>query len=232
VSDKPTVVLLPGLDGTGRLFDRLVHVLEPRVRIRRIGYSPDRFLGYSELADFVLGQAPAGAYAIVAESFSGPVAVTVGARRPAGLRGIILSASFVRPPAPAWLRFLPFELLFRLEVPRALLRYYLVGPHNAAGVLPELTEAIASVPSRVLAARVREVLRSDASDALRSCAVPVVLLSAAGDRLLGSRGLRGVLGVQPTIERVSVEGPHLLLQARPIEAGAVIDRYVQKWFAS
>jgi hypothetical protein len=123
-------------------------------------------------------------------------------------------------------------MLFRLGVPRALLRYFLIGPHNAAGVLPELTEAITSVPPGVLAARVREILRSDASDALRSCAAPVVLLSASGDRLLGSRALRGVLEAQPAIERVSVDGPHLLLQARPTEAGSVIDRYVQKWFAS
>jgi hypothetical protein len=93
-------------------------------------------------------------------------------------------------------------------------------------------QAIASIPPGVLAARVREVLRFHASDALHSCAAPVVVLSAAGDRLLGSRGFRGVLEAQPTIERVSVEGPHLLLQARPSEAGSVVDRYVQKWFAS
>ena len=232
MSEKPTVVLLPGLDGTGRLFDRLAHALEPRVQICRFSYPSERFLGYSELADLVVGQAPSDPYAIVAESFSGPVAVAVGARRPAALRGIILSASFVVAPAPEWFRLFPFEVFFRLGVPRAMLRHYLLGPQNDAGVMSDLTSAIASVPPRVLASRVREVLSSDASEALRSCTAPVVLLSAAGDRLLGSRGLRGVLNTQPTVEHVSLGGPHLLLQARPTEAASVIDRYVQRWFAS
>lgn len=232
MSEKPTVVLLPGLDGTGRLFDRLVRALEPRVRVRRISYPSERCLRYSELADLVVRQAPSGLYAIVAESFSGPVAVAVGARRPAGLRGIILSASFVVPPAPGWLRLLPFGLFFRLGVPRALLRYFLLSSQNDAEIMSELTEAIVSVPPRVLAARVREVLSSNASDALRSCTAPIVLVSAAGDRLLGSRGLGGVLKAQPTVEHVTLEGPHLLLQVRPTEAASVIDRYVQRWFAS
>ena len=178
MSEKPTVVLLPGLDGTGRLFGWLIRELEAHAKVRVISYPPERFLGYPELADLVRGQAPAGPYAIVAESFSGPVAVTVGATKPAGLRGIILSASFVVPPAPRLLRFVPFELFIRLGIPRTLLHYFLLDSRSTMEVGPELALAIASVAPSVLGARVREVLGSNTSDSLRSCAAPVVFLAA------------------------------------------------------
>lgn len=232
MSEKPTIVLLPGLDGTGRLFDRLVRELEPQAQVRVISYPSDRYLGYSELAELVVDQTRLGTYAIVAESFSGPVAVIVGARRPAGLRGIILSASFVVPPAPKWLKAVPFELLIQFGIPRALLRHFLLDSRSAAQLATVVATAIASVSPSVLAARIREVLSSDASDALRSCAVPIVALSAIGDRLVGSRGLRGIRRAYPGVQSVTMEGPHLLLQARAVESAAVIRRYLRLWFAS
>lgn len=134
MSEKPAILLLPGLDGTGRLFDRLVRELEPTVQVRVISYPSERFLGYSALAELVVSQAPTGAYAIVAESFSGPVAVMVGATKPTGLRGIILSASFVVPPAPRWLKVVPFELCFRVGIPKALLGRFLLDSGSARAV--------------------------------------------------------------------------------------------------
>jgi len=232
VSEKPTVVLLPGLDGTGRLFGWLIRELEAYAQVRVISYPSERFLGYPELADRVRGQAPAGPYAIVAESFSGPVAVTVGATKPVGLRGIILSASFVVPPAPRLLRLVPFEVFIRLGIPRTLLRYFLLDSRSALEVGPEVALAVASLRPSVLGARVREVLSSNAGDSLRSCAVPVVFLAAGADRLLGSRGLRAARRVHPGVEGITIEGPHLLLQARPVESAAVIRSFLQRWFAS
>jgi pimeloyl-ACP methyl ester carboxylesterase len=231
VSDKPSIILLPGLDGTGRLFGPLIRELEAEAQVRVISYPAERFLGYSDLADFVVGHLPPGPYAIVAESFSGPVAVLVGARGPAGLRGILLSASFVAPPAPAWLRVVPFEWLFRVGIPRTVLRYFLLDAGSAGMVAPEVVAAITLVAAPVLGARIREVLSSDTSDALRSCAVPVVFLTAAEDRLVGPRTLRAARRARPGIEVVTIEGPHLLLQARPVESATVILGLVKRWFA-
>ncbi len=156
MSDKPTIVLLPGLDGTGRLYQRLIDALAPEARVQAIGYPSERFLGYGELADLVIARAPVEPYAIVAESFSGPVAVRVGARRPAGLRGIILSTSFIVPPVPGWLRAAPLELLFRLGIPGWLLRGLLLGSGSSGDVVAEAAAVVASVPPSLLAARVRE----------------------------------------------------------------------------
>ena len=45
----PMLVLLPGLDGTGKLFAAFVRALGAGVESRVIGYSPDEPLGYEEL---------------------------------------------------------------------------------------------------------------------------------------------------------------------------------------
>ena len=232
MSEIPTILLLPGLDGTGRLFDRLVPELESWARVRRISYPSERFLGYGELAGVVLGQAPEEPFAIVAESFSGPVAIMAAARKPPALRGIILSASFVVPPAPSWLRIVPFELFFRVGVPKAALRHFLLDSRSAAQMVPEVMAALEGVAPSVLGARVREVLTSITSQEFRSCAVPVVFLCAGADRLLGLRALRRARRVLPSLEAVTIGGPHMLLQARPKEAAAVIHRYVRRWLAS
>ena len=232
MSEKPTVVLLPGLDGTGRLYRPLVSALEPEARVQVISYPSDRFLGYRELAELVVAQAPAEAYAIVAESFSGPVAVMVGAKRPERLRGIVLSTSFVVSPAPRWLHVVPTEVFFRFGAPRWLLRWLLLGSPNSGELVADVAAVVASVAPSVLAARVREVLRSNAADALRSCTVPVVYVAGRADRLLGSRGLRPAQRVRPSVEAVTIDGPHMLFQARPVESAAVIRRCLRRWFAS
>ncbi len=45
----PMLVLLPGLDGTGKLFSEILKSLEGRVATRIIDYPKDIPLGYDEL---------------------------------------------------------------------------------------------------------------------------------------------------------------------------------------
>lgn len=52
------------------------------------------------------------------------------------------------------------------------------------------------------------------------------------DLVHGLRGLRAIQRVRPEVESVTLDGPHLLLQARPEEAATVIKRYAQRWAAT
>src|SRR5258706_2862593 len=93
-----TALLLPGMDGTGRLFTPLGRALGPRFETRVIAYPRDRVLTYGELgAQIAL---PRGPFVLVAESFSGPIAIALAASRPPGLVGLVLAASFARSPRP------------------------------------------------------------------------------------------------------------------------------------
>ncbi len=229
VIERAHIQLLPGMDGTGRLFRWLVHALEPEMSAHVVRYPVDQPLRTADLVELVRQQAPRAPYVMVAESYSGAVGLAAAAKRPANLRGLILSTAFVAPPVPSWLRFAPLGALLRLRPLEPVVRLLLVDQQTGPDVVTEIRAAIRAVSPAVLVARLREMLIADSREALRACPAPVLYLAAAGDRLIGLRGLRTIQRLKPEIESVILEGPHLLLQARPDEAARTIKRYVQRW---
>ena len=99
-----TLVLLPGMDGTGKLFQPFQEALDGRFPTSAISYPKDQYLSYEELKARVAPVLPTGtSYVLLGESFSRPLAISIASSKPAGLRGVILCASFVSRPAPRWL---------------------------------------------------------------------------------------------------------------------------------
>ena len=75
-----TLVLLPGMDGTGQLFAPFLAALGPEFRTRVVSYPVDQPLGYAELELLARAAIPArGPYVILGESFSGPIASMISA---------------------------------------------------------------------------------------------------------------------------------------------------------
>lgn len=104
---RTRVVLLPGMDGTGTLFESLLRTRPPGIAAQVIAYPTD-VGAISTLVEHVLERLPTETpYVLVAESFSGPVALQVAARGPSALRGVILCATFVASP----LRWFPATLV-------------------------------------------------------------------------------------------------------------------------
>jgi pimeloyl-[acyl-carrier protein] methyl ester esterase len=107
-ADALTLVLLPGMDGTDRLFAPLIEALGPDVRVQVIRYATTSTAGYRELTDFVRQALPAkGEYVLLGESFSGPIAVSIAAQAPPGLKALVLCCTFVSNPRPGLAPFRP-----------------------------------------------------------------------------------------------------------------------------
>src|SRR4051812_248219 len=95
-----TLVLLPGLDGTGELFAAFIAALPGR-DVRVIAYPADRAMTYSQLEEFVREGLPRGEdYFLLAESFSGPIGISIAATTPPRLKGLILCGTFATNPLP------------------------------------------------------------------------------------------------------------------------------------
>ena len=89
------IILLPGMDGTGSLFYPFTRCLPKHVETKIISYSSQQPLSYRQLEEYVISQLPAtGEYILVAESFSGPIAIKIAGRANGGLKAVVLVASF------------------------------------------------------------------------------------------------------------------------------------------
>ncbi len=222
------LLLLPGMDGTGTLFEPLLEALPASLPATVVAYPCDKPYGYSELLPFVEEAAPAeDAFVVLGESFSGPLALMAAARRPPGLRGVILCASFARSPLRACvsrLRGLVRPWWFR-ATPLALLSWALLGRRTTDRLRHLLREAAGRVDPAVMAARARAVLSVDVETELRVCPVPILYLSGTEDRVVSARSLANIRRVRPDVETMAIVAPHLVLQAAAKEAARAIERF-------
>ena len=224
------LLLLPAMDGTGRLFAPLLRTLPTELPARVVLYPPREPLGYAGLLPLVeAAAAEGGEFVVVGESFSGPLALMLAARRPPGLRAVVLCASFVRFPLPVphlWLGAVqPWVFRFR---PHRLISWVLLGRHGRGELAALVREALRSVSGEAMAARVRAVVGVDVTAELRACPVPVLYLRARQDLVVRPGCWRAVHAARPDTEVAELSGPHLLLQAVPSEAAAVIASFCER----
>lgn len=225
----PVLVLLPGLDGTGKLFAEFVRALSTRVECVVVSYSKDSPMGYADLDEVVVSACPKDRpFVLLGESFSGPLAIGIAARQPAGLVGMILSASFAKNPYPflRWARslaaYLPVKGLPRWL--RAPLMWGSLSPHAATS---QTERAMSGVSAEVIRRRIAELLIADKTEALRQVCVPILVLRAARDRVISERATRVILENSPQARMVEVDAPHLLLQTRSAECAEIVVRFMR-----
>jgi pimeloyl-ACP methyl ester carboxylesterase len=66
----------------------------------------------------------------------------------------------------------------------------------------------------------------DVRPLLSRIASPVLYLRASADRIVSSRLSRELTSQLPNVRVTEIDGPHLLLQSRPIECAAAIVSFV------
>jgi pimeloyl-ACP methyl ester carboxylesterase len=221
------LVLLPGMDGTGKLFTEFVAALPETFETVTVRYPTDRPLSYSELANIVRAVCPVSElFMLVAESFSTPLAIQYAATHPANLAGVVLCAGFATSPVRGWRRFLGSllaPLVFRVPLSNLAAKLWLVGPDAPTSLLTAVRGAISSVQPKVLEARLRAVLHCEVRADLNQIAVPILYLQAKQDRLVSAACLEELRRIKPQMAVAELEGPHLLLQRQPqIAAEAVV----------
>jgi len=214
-----TTLLLPGLDGSGRLFAPLLAAgprgFDPRV----VPLPADAPRSYDEYLEALRPALPRrGDWALLAESFSGPLAVRLAAERPRGLVALVLVATFLHRPLQPWLAPLAPLVgapLFALPLLAPTVRLLLAGAGAPDAVVEEIRQATAAVPAAVLARRAKEALAVDVRAALAATEVPLLYLGPAGDRLIRTDVEEDVLSARPDAVTAILDGPHTILQVRP-----------------
>jgi pimeloyl-ACP methyl ester carboxylesterase len=225
-----TLLLLPGLDGTGALFAPVLPELEHAFELEPVGYPTDRVLDLDALAAYAASRVPAGKrYAIVAESFSGPVALRLARAAPPSLFAVVLVGSFVSPPI-GWVLRVGLRLiadvvarqLLRLSAPTA---YLLTGGDQPLAT--QVQASAAAVQPRVIASRLRMLTHVDARRDLALCPVPLLYLAGQSDRLVARSHAREIERLKAGVTVRELPAPHLMLQTQPRLAAQEIASWLQ-----
>lgn len=223
---KPALVLLPGMDGTGTLFDPLAAALGDAVEVTRVRYPHDQPLAYAELEQLAWQALPTGRpYVLLGESFSGPIAIALAAQRPPGLVGLVLCCTFASNPRPAlrrlgWLARGPWLK----PAARLLAAPLLLGRSGNAALRSLLAQALATVAPAVLAQRARALLAVDVAAQLPSLALPIHYLQATRDQLVPPACADAIARRNARVTIHRIDGPHCLLQAAPVACAGVLRR--------
>jgi pimeloyl-ACP methyl ester carboxylesterase len=223
------LVLLPGLEGTGDLFGHFIRALPEGSAVQIVRYPRDVSLTYEELERQVLDQLPKDQpITLLAESFSGPIALRISERRDLDLRAVVLVCSFAQRPlgwmGPLLVR-LPMRSLLQRPLPAAITRLFLYGMKASHALVSEFIAALSSVGPVVIADRLKQALTAT------HCGVPVtpnarrvIALYSKRDRLLRRAALRSIIKAHAGIEVVAIDAPHCALQCEPDEVVQCLTR--------
>jgi pimeloyl-ACP methyl ester carboxylesterase len=226
---KLVVVLLPGLDGTGDLFEPLVAALGPEVEVVVVRY-PDEPLDYRAHEAVAWSALPQNRpYLVLGESFSGPIAVAIAARLPPGLRGYVLSASFAVCPSRVLAMLEPvLKVLSPHRVPTPMVDYFLMGRFASPELRAMYARALTRVSPGTLIARLRAIARADVRTTLGRVTVPGLYLRATEDRLVSRASARLFERLAPRARVADIVAPHFLLQSNPVAAAQAIKEFARE----
>ncbi len=227
-----TLVLLPGLDGTGNLFANFIQELPTTVKVIKVAYPSRQFLPYSELVTWLSEIVPKdGHYAILGESYGSPLAVKFAATHPPNLIGIILSVGFISNPVRRYWplpKLLARPLFFRIRPPDFVRAFFTAGSNAPESLKLLMRHTMRSVNTDVLAMRARATIDCDARQEIRQVEIPLLYLQATEDRLVGKDCLEEIKRLHPKTISISIRTAHLLLQREPLLAARAVIQFLDE----
>lgn len=195
---KPTLLFLPGLDGTGRLLFRQERLFE-RYNVLCESYPQDRPQTYEELADMaaehVREHAVEKSVIVLAESFGGAVAMTFALRHPELVERIVLVNTFARfrgrvriRLASLFGRWLPRRPAH--PVTRPLRSLFFFSKDVRKEDRTEWWKRTEDVPMRAFGYRLRLIANLDLRPRLGDITFPTLVLVAPDDRVVSPKAGR------------------------------------------
>lgn len=218
------LLLLPGMEGSGKLFDPLLRALDSSIEPHVVGYPTNIEQSYENLLTRI--PLPTGDFAVLGESFSGPLAIRIAAAHPERVHAVILAGSFVRNPSrmPRFAGPVIADWLFAPRLQRIAL--WLSGACRAARA--QILEAMATVPPEAMVARTRTVLAVDVRRDLRRVSAPILYLRGKHDLVVTLRSFREIQAIAPTTKLIELDANHFVLQQRPAEAAHAIHAFLSQ----
>jgi len=219
------IVLLPGLDGTGILFEKLLLYLK-ECEVIVLPLPNDGPQDYPFLSEYILKLLPNENFILVAESFSGGIAARLTQQSLPHLKGIVFVASFLSAPKKIFANIaalLPIRIFVLLPFSGFAFRLFFLGNNLSQTEIPSFLLAIQSIPQKIIKLRLKTIANAK-YDGFTSC-LPVLYLKASQDRLVPNKKAKEIQRAYVNFELSEIAGPHFILQAKPRECASEILRF-------
>lgn len=216
------LVLLPGLDGTGMLFEPLLEALPSHIKTKVVRYSSELSQSYAELEKYVITELPDEDYILLGESFSGRIAYNIASRNPENLVSVIFVASFIDSPCKILnilLSVAPLKILLRKRVPNVVAKW-LLGRKIEKDKIELLRNALSSVRPEVLKYRIKAVCGM--SPPTVSCESKAIYILPTNDYLVPKGAERKIKTMCKKMRTHTVSGTHFILQSNPEACAKII----------
>lgn len=225
-------IILPGMDGTGKLLEPFSDALREHGMVSSIMSYPDhQAQSYQKLIEKVIVPAlPLKEdYILIAESYSGPMAIALSQKKPPGLKGLVLVVTFAEPPDSILLsvtKVLPMKSILSLPVPCWMAHRLMLGKRQPRGDQDVFCQVVREMRPEVIAARIENV-RSIVLEK-NPITLPAIYIRALEDHLLPSNAVEGVRALVPDLQVHEIPGPHLVLDTSPELCAAITAGFVKK----
>lgn len=218
------LILLPGMDGTGILFEPFLKSLPEHISTKVVHYPCDKELSYSELILFVQKQLPNDKeFILLAESFSGPVAYKLANNEK--LKAIIFVASFIQPPNKllGLSKILPITFFIPRQLPDVLLKF-LLGPLATKEIYKLVNESLFKVKKHVFGFRLKEMakLPKNYTESINKS----IYIQAISDNLVSPEHAVIIEQVSKESTTYKVEGSHFVLQVNPERCSEIVQNEI------
>ncbi len=224
------LVLLPGLDGSGDLFEHFEQALAPSLSIKTVLYPFKEGLGYDVLTEYVRDILPEDEpYMLLAESFSGPIAVSIATEENPAMKGLILVNTFLSNPNPLLIklsRLLPDPWL--VQPPNVVLHWLLSNSEDNAVSVQELNRCIKGLSANLTRSRLQSVAKINVTEQAKSIDLPVMLMQSRTDALVKRRVTNQLKASFEQAEFHQFKAGHFLLQTQPTQSARAVQAFIDK----
>ena len=228
------LVVLPGLDGTGELLSSFLAEAEGKFETHMVRFPKHKPFVYQQLFPCIREALPWGKpYSLLADSFSGHLALLFAEEQPQNLESIILCSSFFNNPASqtTWWNKVVGKDPCKPPFTKEFLKTFMFGEDCPDGLLDKAKEVFDSVPPEILEFRWNLAMKTETRRQLASSKKPILFMAGNQDSLLHEKHLADLALMQPNMEVLRLEAPHALLQRNPREAVAYVDAFVSQKLA-
>lgn len=224
------IVLLPGLDGTGRLFSPLLECVDDPARFLVVRYQdvPADLDQLSQQAEAIIPEGQA--VILIAESFSSLVALRLLERGRIEIGGILFFAGFARAPCPLLLnlaRFVPAFIIKFFSTHPVLVRLFFLTNKMPLSIFNLYLDVERGIPQEVLKDRIRLLYEAKNLPSIKTD-IPFGQLRVRGDLLVSKRSTADLRTLNPELFFWEVDGTHFFLQTNPKKSLQIIREFCEK----